>query len=119
MDDFISKYTREQAIDDGQLVNVSDTKEAKEAGFRVPVCLTVGVWGYVQVPGDLAGVQDQTGRLWDTLFLASIAFKGAADKYLVPFTVSYLAGKDRRETVTMWLCFNEYEGFTIMLPEEY
>ncbi len=35
---------------DGQLVDVSETPEAKEAGFRVPVCLTVGVHALVQVP---------------------------------------------------------------------
>jgi hypothetical protein len=28
-------YTREQAIADGQLVDVSETPEAKEAGFRI------------------------------------------------------------------------------------
>lgn len=119
MDDMISRYTRQQAIEDGQLVDVTETKEAKEAGFRIPVCLTSGVWAYVQAPADLAGVQDQTGRLWDTLYLAVVAFRGAADKYLVPFDVIYQTGAGRRDVVRLWLCFNEHEGFTIMLPEEY
>ena len=30
----IHTYTREQAIEDGQLVDVSETPEAKEAGFQ-------------------------------------------------------------------------------------
>jgi len=34
----------------GQLIDVSDTPEAKEAGFRIPICLTVGVHALVQVP---------------------------------------------------------------------
>jgi hypothetical protein len=46
----IHMYTREQAIADGQLVDVSETPEAKEAGFRIPVCLTAGVHALVQVP---------------------------------------------------------------------
>ena len=66
----IHMYTREQAIADGQLVDVSETPEAKEAGFRIPVCLTAGVHALVQVPELLSGWQDYTGRLWDTLFLA-------------------------------------------------
>ncbi len=119
MDDMISKYTRQQAIEDGQLVDVSVTKEAMEAGFRIPVCLTSGVWAFVEVPAGLEGVQDQTGRLWDTLYLAVIAFKRAADKYLVPFDVTYQTSAGRSEVVRLWLCFNEHEGFTIMLPEEY
>ena len=56
----IHTYTREQAIEDGQLLDVSETPEAKEAGFRVPVCITVGVHALVQVPESaqwLAGLQ--------------------------------------------------------------
>jgi hypothetical protein len=57
------------------LVDVSETPEAKEAGFRIPVCITVGVHALVQVPELLSGWQDYSGRLWDTLFLATAAFK--------------------------------------------
>ncbi len=51
----IHMYTREQAIEDGQLIDVSETPEAKEAGFRIPVCLTAGVHALVQVPELLSG----------------------------------------------------------------
>ena len=40
----ISAYTRAQAIDDGILVDVSDT--AREAGFNIPVAVTRTVWNY-------------------------------------------------------------------------
>lgn len=40
--ELISKYTREQAIDDGELIDVSEA--ALTFGFRVPVALTCGVW---------------------------------------------------------------------------
>ena len=63
----ISSYTRAQALEDGVLVDVSET--AKEAGIKFPVALTRAVWAnYVEVPeGVLA--QDESGRLWDILFL--------------------------------------------------
>ena len=41
-DDLIHSYTRQQAIEDGVLMDVSET--AKEAGVRFPVALTRAVW---------------------------------------------------------------------------
>ena len=40
----LSAYTRAQAIEDGFLVDVSDT--AREAGFGIPVAVTRSVWNY-------------------------------------------------------------------------
>ena len=40
----ISIYSRAQAIEDGILVDVSDT--AREAGFTIPVAVTRTVWNY-------------------------------------------------------------------------
>ncbi|MBG7602733.1 MAG: hypothetical protein IZT60_09340, partial [Gammaproteobacteria bacterium] len=40
--DPIYVYTREQAIDDGVLVDVTDV--AKEAGFKLNTCVTHAVW---------------------------------------------------------------------------
>ena len=42
LDPVISVYTRAQAIEDGILVDVSET--AREAGFRIPVAITRTVW---------------------------------------------------------------------------
>lgn len=72
-----------------------------------------------QVPEFLSGWQDYGGRLWDTLFLAAAAFKRAGDKTLVQFEVIYQTDPHRSSTVTLWLCFFENEGFTVLLPEEY
>lgn len=80
---------------------MSETPETKEAGFRVPICLTVGVHSLVQVPEALAGWQDYSGRLWDTLFLAATAFKLAGEKHFVPFEVIYQA--DPRWSATVML----------------
>ena len=43
-DPIFSTYSRAQAIEDGILVDVSDT--AREAGFTIPVALTRTVWTY-------------------------------------------------------------------------
>ncbi len=118
-DEVIHSYTRQQAIEDGYLVDVSATPEAKEAGFKAPLRLTRGVYSFVEVPAGLEGIQDLKGRLWDTLFVAATVFRSSRDKYLVPFHVTYLMSRGRRETKKMWLVFNEAEGFTILLPEEY
>jgi hypothetical protein len=66
-------YTRARAIADGVLIDVTDT--AKEAGFRIPVALTYAVWQqYVAVPESVEG-QDESGRLWDVLFMLHFAIR--------------------------------------------
>ena len=70
----ISSYSRAQAIEDGELVDVSSV--AKEAGIRYPVALTRYVWGAcVEVPAGVA-CQDEKGRLWDILWMFKHAARG-------------------------------------------
>ena len=65
----ISTYSRAQAIEDGILVDVSDT--AREAGFNIPVAVTHRVWNrLVALPEGYRGCQDERGRLWDVLWMA-------------------------------------------------
>ena len=67
-DPVISVYTRAQAIGDGILVDVSDT--AREAGFSIPVAVTRAVWErLVALPDGYLGFQDESGRLWDLLWM--------------------------------------------------
>jgi hypothetical protein len=71
----ISSYSRAQAIEDGVLVDVSTV--AKEAGIKFPVAMTATVWGqYVEVPEGV-GCQDESGRLWDIVWM----FRCAAAKF--------------------------------------
>lgn len=79
----IHTYTRSQALSDGALVDVSEM--ATEAGFRVPVALTRAVWedsvAWTEVDSRRQTLQDQVGRLWDVLWLASLAAKrGRGDR---------------------------------------
>ena len=71
--DVISTYSRTQAIEDGVLVDV--TVVGKEAGFKMPVAMTATVWAdCVAWTGDdneRQTYQDESGRLWDVLYMAS------------------------------------------------
>ena len=74
----ISRYTRAQALEDGVLVDVTDT--AREAGFKVPVALTHAVWVLVEPTEAEANVdgQDAQGRLWDLLWVAAWAARSGS-----------------------------------------
>lgn len=75
--DVIYAYTRAQAVEDGVLVDVSP--QAKEAGFRIPVALTERVWAEcVDWPETEAPIQNESGRLWDVVFMAAVAARTAA-----------------------------------------
>ena len=64
-------YTRAQAVADGVQVEVS--KVAQEAGIRFPVFLTRGVYeAYVTVPDGVTG-QDESGRLFDIVWMLRFA----------------------------------------------
>jgi hypothetical protein len=122
-------YTREQAIADGVLVDV--TEAAKEAGFKLHTVVTRNVWDRgVQVPAGLEGQgQDEQGRLWDVLWMASVAARRSpARENLVAFTVSVVNGQrpdgsPYRRDHTLWLHVGPGDQgepvLTIMFPEDY
>ena len=67
----IHAYTPAQAVADGFQVEV--TKTAQEAGIRFPVFLTRTVYdAYVTVPPNVTG-QDESGRLWDIVWMTRFA----------------------------------------------
>ena len=73
MQNVIYAYTRKQAVEDGEQVDVSTT--AAEAGIRFPVFLTRRVFdAYVTVPPNVTG-QDEAGRLWDIVWMLRFAIK--------------------------------------------
>ena len=75
----IDAYTRAQAIEDGVLVDVSET--AREAGFNIPVAVTRTVWNrLVAVPEGYLGFQDERGRLWDVVSMARYYARRASDR---------------------------------------
>jgi hypothetical protein len=75
----IDAYSRAQMIADGHLVPVDDSL-VQEAGFRFPVALTAAAWddcvAWTDADNDRQGtVQDETGRLWDVLYMTRLAIR--------------------------------------------
>lgn len=125
--DTIHTYTRAQAIADGVLVDVTDT--AREAGFRVPVALTRAVWedcvAWSDEDSERQVYQDQSGRLWDVLWMACMAARGSTrqDRLIYRFFRVPRDGHSRSATETPLKLVvgpgDEGEPVvTIMLPEE-
>lgn len=71
----IYAYTRAEAIADGTLIDVT------EAGFRLPVALTAAAWAvcveWSAADSQRQTLQDEAGRLWDVVWMASIAARKA------------------------------------------
>lgn len=84
----ISSYSRAQAIEDGELVDVSET--AREAGITYPVALTRALWEKLVAltPAARRALNDESGRLWDVIWMLRVAIKtgritGAEGSYQV------------------------------------
>ncbi len=124
----ISVYTRQQAIDDGVLVDV--TKWAKEAGFTLPAVVTQAVWeDCCAWPGDAVKQslfpQDLDGRIWDVVFMAAVAAREHQDSSQIHFVINRVPRPgciDKNRTVTLKLHVgpgDNGEGvITIMQPHE-
>lgn len=115
--DIVSVYSRCQAIDDGVLVDVSET--AAEAGFRYPVALTSTVWNMVEDIPASKKWQDTKGRLWDVLWMAMNQAKRSGGTQTM---FSLIMHHGRKSWVTFKMhCGPGDEGepvITIMLPDE-
>jgi hypothetical protein len=118
----IYSYTREQAIADGVLIDV--TEQAKATGFKLPTVVTDNLYHqYIEPPAGLAGEgQSVTGRLHDLLTLALFAAKRAANSDRVYFKVSFLMSPGRSESVEVIAHIGPGDStepvLTIMLPED-
>ena len=124
----ISTYTRAQAIEDGVLIDAAAM--AREAGFKWPVALTTAAWSnYVDWSEDDSRqqvYQDQSGRLWDVLYMASHAIrtsKESGDRLLFQL---YRVPRDGHSTeavlVTLKLIVGPGDSgepvISILLPDE-
>ena len=81
--DFFGKsiftYTRAMALDDGVLIDISET--ANEAGLKFPTAVTDTVWKrYIEWDQDdnaRQTYQDLSGRLWDVVWMARCGIIGS------------------------------------------
>jgi hypothetical protein len=117
-------YTREQAIADGALIDHTDL--AKEAGFAYPVAMTAAVQAD-GVTWPEPGWQDEEGRAWDILNMASYAARRAPrpdeDPQRREFTVSRVPrGKSTPRDVNYVLHVGPGDDskpvVTILMPNE-
>lgn len=116
----VSIYTRQQVIEDGVLVDVSEL--AKETGFKIPVAFTAAVWAACE--RERYSDDSMQGRARDVLWMAFLrvhaALKNrgvgidAEETAPLPFSVAIW-----RTTYRLWIVFNAAEGFTIGLPEDF
>lgn len=78
--EYISTYTRQEAIEDGFLVDVSET--AKEAGIKFPVAMTKEAFEDCVAWSEEDNKRKQTfndedGRLWDVVYMLSLAIRSS------------------------------------------
>jgi hypothetical protein len=120
--ELIHKYSRADALRDGELIDVSET--AREAGFRYPVALTRAVWERcVTVPEGVIG-QDEAGRLWDVVWMLHLAIRKAKDGAEVRFAL-HVRNSNRAGVLPLVslkaLCGPGDQGepvITVMMPDE-
>ncbi|HED14468.1 MAG TPA: hypothetical protein ENI62_12585 [Gammaproteobacteria bacterium] len=124
----ISTYTRAQAIEDGVLIDPGSM--AREAGFKWPVALTSAVWAdcvaWTDDDSKQQVHQDQSGRLWDTLFMASHAIRTSKDSGDRMLFQLYRVPRDGHSTEAVLVTLKLIVGpgdtaepvITILLPNE-
>ncbi len=88
----IDTYTREQAIEDGELVDVSEWSGVDSilgGGWgSLPVVVTRSAWASLNaIPDRLVGLNDVRGRAHDVIWMALCAAKRASGTSRVGFVV--------------------------------
>ena len=118
----ISSYSRAQAIEDGVLVDVSET--AREAGFRFPVAVTRRLFDEVITPDPRSEKNGQSvaGRLWDTLNMLRFAIRGSRGGQVILYKVIFIMKANQRRTLTLKSACGPGDNLeptiTIMMPDE-
>ena len=119
----IYTYTRAHAVADG--VQVEVTKTAQEAGIRLPVFLTRTVFdAFVTVPQDVTG-QDESGRLWDIVWMLRFAIRRARPGVeRIPIAL-YVRNDNRRPRLVKLIATcgaldvdDPQPAITVLMPDE-
>ena len=113
----ISRYTREQAIEDGVLADV--TAQARETGIVLPTVLTDHLHQTLEnIPHASAG-QDYRGRLHDVLWMTFLKLKSMQARKMsaedFPAEVEVIIDGALHK---LWIVIDG-DGLTIMYPEDY
>lgn len=120
----IFSYTRKQAIDDGNLIDV--TAQAKESGFKVPVAVSLNLHAkYLTAPSGLEGEgQSYEGRLHDLITICLLEMQERLKESRINFKVLFLMKSSPRtleEVEVVCQAGPDDDGglcITLMLPED-
>lgn len=115
----ISVYSREQAIKDGVLVDM--TEESRYAGFtgKVPMAISAALSAEINSPTNKNTPEESLANVLLAAFqVVRRAMRLDGDNSILKITSVYGMPSVTRED-PLWLCFNEYEGFTLMFPSDY
>ena len=115
----ISSYTRAQAIEDGVLVDVTET--AKKAGIKFPVAVTQRLLSEYITPDPRAIWQSIDGRLWDVLCLFAIYCRRVERPefiYKVRMVMKRALQRDIRVKATIHGGDNGEPVITLALPDK-
>ncbi|SRR5713101_3413396 len=116
-DHVISRYTREQAIEDGTLADI--THQAHETGITLPTAITDHLHHtLLDIPVTSVG-QDYRGRLHDVLWMTFLKLKrmqvNNSTAVAFPAEVEVIIDGSKH---TLWIVVDG-DGLTIMYPEDY
>ncbi len=119
--EIIYGYSREQAIEDGTLVDLTEWASADKGfmgGFTVPVAVTSALWDAIEKIGKKS-CQDVRGRAHDVLFMASLAFRGMIKRHVEDTHFKVLLQVGRKRKHILRISFRGNEGVTIGFPEDF
>jgi hypothetical protein len=118
----IHRYTRAEALEDGTLVDVSET--AREAGIKFPVAVTRAVWNkYVALtPAAKRAFNSERGRLWDVVSMLRFGIMTHRNESCFLYQLHVVTRSVRASLVTLKAqCDGGDDGepvITVLLPDE-
>ncbi len=116
----ISVYTREQAIEDGVLVDLSSNFPNETRLFKWNVVCTASVWSLIEKAAEADGVETAL-YVWDVCYMACATIQAIKDAGNPEFFFKVCLPLDKPEKKLKMHCGpgdNAEPVLTIMLPEE-
>jgi hypothetical protein len=114
-DIIISRYSRENAIEDGVLIDI--TEQARETGIGLPTVITDHLQHVLEDIPDRSIGQDWRGRLHDVLWMTFLKLKSMQMRKDEEFPTEVKVVIDG-QMQTLWAVIDG-DGLTILYPEDY
>ena len=126
----IYTYTGEQAIEDGELIDVTRNSAVRNNGFKIPVRITKGLHHVLETIPKNNTYESYDGRLFDVMAMTRYAIKCMKDNgsfavvelLLNSDLVKPIRKEDGINIIRLFAAMdgtNGYPALHIMLPEEY